>query len=61
MVIDMSSSILAPASPPAEPFRRFSVQEYHAMTRAGILSEDDPCELLEGWLVSKMPRTPRMI
>ena len=28
------------------------------MIRAGILTEDDPIELLEGWLVRKMPKNP---
>ncbi len=38
---------------------RFSVDQYHAMIRTGILTEDDPVELLEGWLVTKMPKNPR--
>jgi Uma2 family endonuclease len=37
---------------------RFSVDQYHAMIRTGILTEDDPVELLEGWLVTKMPKNP---
>jgi Uma2 family endonuclease len=44
-------------SPPL-PVRRFTVDEYHRMIDAGILTEDDPVELLEGWLVLKMPRKP---
>ncbi len=28
------------------------------MIRAGILTDDDPVELLDGWLVSKMPKNP---
>jgi Uma2 family endonuclease len=28
------------------------------MIQAGILTEDDPVELLEGWLVTKMPKNP---
>jgi hypothetical protein len=28
------------------------------MIQAGVLSEDDPVELLEGWIVPKMPRHP---
>jgi Uma2 family endonuclease len=39
-------------------FRRFSVAEYHRLTELGILSEDDNLELLEGYLVLKMPRNP---
>ncbi len=37
---------------------RFSVDQYHSMIRLGILTEDDPVELLEGWLVTKMPKNP---
>ena len=35
-----------------------SVEQYEEMVRAGILSEDDPVELLDGWLVPKMPKEP---
>jgi hypothetical protein len=38
--------------------RRFTVDEYHGMIQAGILTEDDPVELLEGWIVWKMPHNP---
>jgi hypothetical protein len=37
---------------------RLSVDQYHEMIRAGILTDDDPVELLEGWLVYKMPKNP---
>lgn len=46
------------ALPQGSHFRRFSVDEYHAMARAGILAEDDNVELLEGWLVHKMTKNP---
>ena len=39
-------------------FRRFSVPEYHHLCELGILTEDDNLELLEGYLVHKMPRNP---
>ena len=35
-----------------------SVDQYHAMIEAGILGEDEPVELLEGRLVTKMPKKP---
>jgi len=43
-----------------DPFalRRFSVTEYHKMIKAGILKPDDRVELLEGWIVKKMPQNP---
>ena len=37
---------------------RFSVAQYHRMIRAGILTEDDRVELLEGLIVDKMPHNP---
>ncbi|MCX7689839.1 Uma2 family endonuclease [Thermoflexus sp.] len=35
--------------------RRFTVEEYHRMREAGILSEDDPVELIEGELIEMSP------
>lgn len=49
-----------PQSPavPTEPIFRLSVAQFHQMIAAGILTDDDPVELLDGWLVQKMPRNP---
>lgn len=44
--------------PPPGPQRPFTVDEYHRMIESGVLAEDDPVELLEGWVVFKMPRNP---
>src|SRR5947209_4558415 len=44
------------AAVPTEPIYRLSVAQYHAMADHGILDEDDPVELLEGWLVQKMTK-----
>ena len=55
------STIIGPPGllpPPPEPMRRFTVDEYHRMLHTGILTEDDPVELLEGWIVAKMTRNP---
>ena len=38
---------------------RLNVGQYHAMIESGILTDDDPVELLEGWLVYKIPKNPR--
>lgn len=46
------------AAVPVEPVWRFHVEQYHKMIDLGILSDDDPVELLEGWLVCKMPKSP---
>ena len=47
-----------PVLPQGSHLRRFTVDEYHAMARNGILTEDDAVELLEGWLVHKMTKNP---
>jgi Putative restriction endonuclease len=39
-------------------FRRFSVAEYQRLTELGFLTENDHLELIEGYLVLKMPRNP---
>ncbi|MBI4603061.1 MAG: Uma2 family endonuclease [Planctomycetes bacterium] len=57
----MPASALLPEiapSPPPLPLRRFTVEEYHRMGKAGVLTEDDRVELLEGWIVPKMVRKP---
>lgn len=46
---------------PPLPLYRLSVAQYHAMIDAGVFTEDDPIELLEGWLVTKMPKNPAHI
>jgi hypothetical protein len=43
---------------PPWPVRRFTVPEYHQMIQAGILTENDPVELIEGWIVPKMRHNP---
>lgn len=41
-------------------FYRLSVDQYHAMIRAGVFVESEPVELLEGYLVdSPRPLSPR--
>src|SRR5207244_737416 len=37
---------------------RFSVAEYHEMIEAGVLTENHRVELLNGWIVDKMPQDP---
>jgi Uma2 family endonuclease len=39
-------------------FRRFSVAEYHKLIEVGVLTENDDLELLDGYLVEKMPHDP---
>lgn len=54
------SIVTPPAASGFSPFpiRRFTVEEYHRLAEAGVLSEDDRVELLEGWLVPKMIHNP---
>src|SRR4051794_25327868 len=40
------------------PSRRFTVAEYHWMIDVGIVTEEPPVELLEGWIVPRMTRKP---
>ena len=49
--------VLAPGIP-SDYIWRFTLDQYHEMIRKGILTDDDPVELLEGWLVTKMPKNP---
>ena len=48
-----------PLTIPPEPVWRLSVERYHQIVETGILTKDDPIELLEGWLIQKMPKNPR--
>lgn len=50
--------ISAPFFPMPDFVWKFSVGQYHEMINAEILGEDDPIELLEGILVTKMPKNP---
>jgi Uma2 family endonuclease len=46
------------AMPRPLPVHRFSVEQYHRMIEAGVLTPNDRVELLEGWVVDKMPQHP---
>jgi Uma2 family endonuclease len=56
----MSTLTLPPKGGDLPPIRlhRLSVKQYHRMIETGVLTENDPVELLEGLLVSKMPHHP---
>ena len=47
-----------PFKAPVAGFHRFTVKQYHKMIADGVLTEDDRVELLEGYLVDKMPHDP---
>jgi Uma2 family endonuclease len=47
--------------PPLEPVCGITVAQYQKMIESGVLTDEDQVELLEGWLVPKMPRDPAHI
>jgi Uma2 family endonuclease len=40
------------------PYHHFTVKQYHRMIESGILRPDDHVELLNGWILDRMPHTP---
>ena len=56
----MSSTMFPtlPPGPPPEPVLRISVDQYHLMIESGVFADDEAVELLEGWLMPKMPKNP---
>jgi len=46
------------AAIPNDLILRLSIEQYHAIIQAGILTDGDSVELLEGWLVFKIPKNP---
>lgn len=44
--------------PVSEPIFRLSVAQYHAMIARGVLTDDDPVELVEGVLLFRMGKAP---
>ena len=58
----MSIGYLIPSTSQADvpdaPIWRLTPAQYRQMILNGILTEDDPVELLEGWLVQKMSKNP---
>lgn len=57
-MLPMTSSPPVPGFLSMATFHRLTVDQYHQMIANGILSEEDPVELLEGYLVTKMPWSP---
>jgi Uma2 family endonuclease len=54
----ITTSVAPPLTETPDTYFRLSVNQYHQMLDAGIFDEDDPVELLEGLLVTKMPKYP---
>lgn len=54
----MSSLATQLPEPWPEPVFRLSVEQYHSMIATGVITDDDPVELIEGILVQKMSKNP---
>ncbi|MFL5330435.1 MAG: Uma2 family endonuclease [Gemmataceae bacterium] len=54
----MSSISELPIGMPPGPVWKFTVEQYHQMINSGTLTENDPVELIEGWILPKMPQSP---
>jgi Uma2 family endonuclease len=57
-VASLTSDFSQRAAFPPLPVCRFTVEHYEEMIRAGIIMEDDPIELLDGWMMPKMTQHP---
>jgi Uma2 family endonuclease len=56
-----TAAVPGPTVPPfggLASLRRFTVAEYHKMIDTGILTDEDHLELIEGYVVLKMPHNP---
>jgi Uma2 family endonuclease len=47
------------ADAPPRSVHRFTIREYERLVRIGFLNPGDRAELIDGWLVDKMPHNPR--
>jgi Uma2 family endonuclease len=56
----MSAAILSreTSAIPLERLKRFTAEQYNRLTESGVFTTDDRMELLDGWLVKKMPNNP---
>ncbi|MCI0637470.1 MAG: class II D-tagatose-bisphosphate aldolase, non-catalytic subunit [Gemmataceae bacterium] len=58
LAVDQLQSNGQAAGIPRDLIWRLTPDQYHRMIDQGILTDADPVELLEGWLVQKMPKKP---
>lgn len=47
-----------PKPPSSFPLRKWTVEQYHELIDKDVLTADDKVELLDGWIVEKMPQKP---
>lgn len=56
----MTSKTLNPrVDDPPRSVHRFTIREYERLVKIGFLNPGDRTELIDGWLVDKMPQNPR--
>ncbi len=61
MSLGFSTGVTPPIDPvvvPVDSLLQLTVDQYHDMVRKGILTPGEPVELLEGYLVRKLPKNP---
>jgi Uma2 family endonuclease len=46
-------------APPIRRLHRFTLAQYERLVEIGLLNSKDRAELIDGWLVDKMPQNPR--
>lgn len=57
-VLDPLALPLDPWELPTVPVKRWTAAEYHRLLELGMLRENDPYELIDGWLVPKKTKIP---
>ena len=57
LMLDVNSRFSSALS--LDTVKRLSVAQYHAMVAAEIFTPEDQVELLQGWVITKMPKKPR--
>src|SRR5689334_1076861 len=56
--INLDTPDTLPALPFRRPLYRLTVEQYHRMTKSDVFVPDNRVELLDGFLVKKMPPNP---
>jgi Uma2 family endonuclease len=54
-----TKSVPAPTDAPPRSVHRFTIWEYERLTKSGFFNPGDRSELIDGWLVDKMPHNPQ--
>ena len=54
-----TKKVPAHSDAPPRSLHRFTINEYERLTKIGFFNPGDRAELIDGWLVDKMPHNPR--